>query len=197
MNRRHSWASRRSCSKRRKEMTRSRASWCGRLTCLAKLRPGRVRSYCANRISKRQNCGSCRLMVRDGLKLGSAFMRVGESGVGRISRLGEPGYQSSQLYRMGRSCCIYTRSVISTREKKSKQKDVDMKLNVMYKTGYQLGVKNAHLQFPHTRANHNFNPVPVQAPYVWCPSRSIAYDAGVLAKQTKRGVWWFGSSRKC
>ena len=125
------------------------------------------------------------------------IMRVGESGVGRISRLGEPGYQSSQLYRMGRYCCIYTRSIISTREKKSKQKDVDMKLNVMYKTGYQLGVKNAHLQFPHTRANHNFDPVPVQAPYVWCPSRSIAYDAGVLAKQTKRGVWWFGSSRKC
>ena len=161
MNRRHSWASRRSWSKRRKEMTRSRASWCGRLTCRAKLRPGRVRSYCANRISRRQNCGSCRLM-----RLGSAFMRVGESRVGRIRRLGKPGYQSSQLHSMGKPCCIYTRSVISTREKKSKQKDVDMKLKVMYKTNYQLGVKNAHLQFPHTRANRNFNPEPVKAPYV-------------------------------
>ena len=43
----------------------------------------------------------------------------------------------------------------------------------------ELGVKNAHLQFPHTRANRNFNPVPVQAPYVWCPSRSIVYGVGV------------------
>jgi hypothetical protein len=80
---------------------------------------------------------SCRLMARDCLRLGSASMRAGESGVGRIRRLGEwPGYQSSQLYSMGRSCCIITRRVISTREKKSKQKGVDMKLNVMHKTGY-------------------------------------------------------------
>jgi hypothetical protein len=51
--------------------------------------------------------------------------------------LGEwPRYQSSQLYSMGRSCCIFTRSVISTYGKESKQKDVDMKLNVMHKTGY-------------------------------------------------------------
>jgi hypothetical protein len=64
-------------------------------------------------------------------------MKAGESGVGRIRRLGEwPGYQSSQFYSMGRSCCIFTRSVINTREKKSKQKSVDMKLNVMHKTGY-------------------------------------------------------------
>ena len=43
----------------------------------------------------------------------------------------------------------------------------------------ELGVKNAHPQFPHTRANRNFSPVPVQAPYVWCPSRSIVYGVGV------------------
>ena len=75
-------------------------------------------------------------MVQDCLKLGPASMRVGESGVGRIRRLGEwPGYQSNQLYSIG-SWCIFTRSMINTREKKSKQKDVDMKLNVMHKTGY-------------------------------------------------------------
>ena len=68
-------------------------------------------------------------------------MRVGveESGVGRMRRLGEwLRYQSSQLYSMGRSCCILTRSVISTYEKESRQKDVDMKLNVMHKTGYSV-----------------------------------------------------------
>jgi hypothetical protein len=61
-------------------------------------------------------------------------MRAGESGVGRIRRLGEwPEYQSSQLYRSRR---VFTRGVIRTREKKSKQKGVDMNLNVMHKTGY-------------------------------------------------------------
>ena len=55
-------------------------------------------------------------------ELGSASTRVGESGVGLIRRLGErPGYQSNQLYSMGRSCCIFTKSVISTCEKESKQ----------------------------------------------------------------------------
>jgi hypothetical protein len=53
----------------------------------------------------------------------------------------------------------------------------------------ELGVKNAHLQFPHTRANRSCNPVPVQAPYPWFPSRSIVYGVGVRAKKTRRGVW--------
>jgi hypothetical protein len=48
----------------------------------------------------------------------------------------------------------------------------------------ELGVENAHLQFPHTRPNRSLNPVPVQAPYVWRPSRSIVYGVWMRAKQT-------------
>jgi hypothetical protein len=51
----------------------------------------------------------------------------------------------------------------------------------------ELGVKNTHLQFFYTLTNHSFNPVPIQAPYVWYPSRSIGYGVGVRAKQTVTG----------
>ena len=47
----------------------------------------------------------------------------------------------------------------------------------------ELGVQNAHVQFPHTRANRSCNPIPVQAPYPWCPSRSIVHGVGVRE-------WW-------
>ena len=43
----------------------------------------------------------------------------------------------------------------------------------------ELGVKTTQLQFPHTRPNRNFNPLPFQAPYVWYPSKSIMYGVGV------------------
>jgi hypothetical protein len=50
----------------------------------------------------------------------------------------------------------------------------------------ELGVKNAHLQFPQTHTNRSFNMAPVQARYVWYPSRSFGYGVGVQANDANR-----------
>jgi hypothetical protein len=44
------------------------------------------------------------------------------------------------------------------------------------------GQKHSPPISPHS--NRSFNPAPIQAPYVWYPSKSIEYGVGVRAKQT-------------